>query len=364
MTITASEMTSKLMSLEDARSQLAATEPLSSYPLDSNQVQFTLDPSWAVGLEMKSGTDLVNAAVSIAPGQEFQLTKDAIQAATSIMGLNTAYVARTPAALIEPQLNYWYKTGFVGTKSFQLLTLGDHVGAAITKSTINPFSNLRLLDEALAGITELYGASDVWVDYKFQHSLRGTTMRLIVPEQTRMLEGTGTENDSWSMGLQLRNSLTGEKQTEIQGYLFRWACTNGMTDTHVESGVWSRRSAAGGDDVYDWARIAVDSVLGGLEHSLDQVQALTEIPIHGEANEVLRDVFQTYKVPQNTRDMILGNMVEAEDLTMYTLLNAVTEVANRSDVDPRHASSLLRIGGELSQRAHDRCPDCHRLTEV
>jgi hypothetical protein len=366
MTIVAEDMRAKLVSLDDLREKLEATEPLTSHTLEADKTHFVLEPNWADGLDLKAGTDTVQAFVSIGDAggaREFQLTKDALQAATSYTGINTAYAARTPAPLIEPQLNYWFNTGFSGNKAFKLLALGDQLGAAVTRNTIEPFSNLRLLDESLDKIHDVYGSSDVLVDYKLVHSLRSTVFRLIVPEQTRALV-TGTPEDNWSMGLQIKNSLTGEGQTEINGYLFRWWCTNGMTDTHTESGVWSRRSGAANDEVYSWAAHAVDEVLGGLEHSLDAVQALTEIPLHGEANEVLRDVFSQYKVPQATRDRIIANMVESEDLTMYSLMAAVTEVANRDDVDPRHANSLLQIGGELVHRAHARCNDCHRLLEV
>lgn len=367
-TIVADDMRQKLLTLDTVREKLSATEPLSSHHLEPEKTHFVLKSDWAHALESKVGIEPVDAWISITSNgtsHDYQLTKDAIQAATSVCGLNTAYVSRTPSSLIEPQLNYWFREGFQHQKkAFKLLAIGGAVGAAITKETINPFSNLRLLEETLDGIEKQYGTKDVLVDYKFQHSLRKTVMRLVVPEKNRMLKNTGTQDDLWSTGIQIKNSLTGEGQTEINGYLFRWWCTNGCTDTATESGIWSRRSASTGDDVYEWARTSVDDILGGLEGSLDAVQSLTDIPIEGEANEVLKDVFTQYRVPQATRDRILANMVEASELTMYSLLNAVTQVANGDDIDPKHASSLMSIGGELSHRAHERCNGCHRLLDV
>jgi hypothetical protein len=86
---------------------------------------------------------------------------------------------------------------------------------------INPFSNLRLLERALEGIEAHYGAGEVLVDSKFAHSLRRTDIRLIVPENRRAMHRTGTDDDTWSAGIQLKNSLIGDVQTSIDGYLFR-----------------------------------------------------------------------------------------------------------------------------------------------
>jgi hypothetical protein len=115
--------------------------------------------------------------------------------------------------------------------------------------------------------------------------------------------------------------------------------------------------------VYEWARATVDEVLGGLEPALDDVQHLVNIPVEGEANEVLRDVFSHYRVPLPERARIIENMVEQHgQLTMYSIIAAITEVANRVDIDPAHIDNLMRIGGDLAHAAQDRCGECRRLT--
>lgn len=363
MTITADTMKDKLLTVDAAREVLASTEPLVevAYPV-GHGIRFKLDPEWNADVTV-AGTDLIPATVKVGNGpnaQEFQLTKDAALEATSICGIPKEYAWRTPAKLVQDQLNYWHRGGLAG-REYKILANED-TALAVTRSTIQPFSNLRLLDEALVGIEDQYGKGEVLVDNKFTHDLRRTHLRLIVPEQSRVIKNTGTDDDEWSLGLQIRNSLIGEKQTEINGYLFRWWCTNGAIDTRNTSGTWSRRGGQG-DEVYEWARSAVDEILGGLEHSFDAVQALTEVEIDGSVNDVLRDVFEQYGVPVKHRSAIIEQMVEADQLNMYSVMQAITRVANDPDLPAADVNRLLLVGGDLVHTAQDRCDGCHRLIQ-
>ena len=364
MTITAEDMRDKLLTIDEAQEKLSTSEPLSTRSFTvGDDIWFKLENDWNADVENITGAEPVKVSVSI-NGSEFQLTKDTLLEATSICGLGKSYVCRTPAQLIAMQLNYWFKGGlsFEKDKDFKFLE-SNGVASALIRGSLQPFSNLRLLDEVLEGIRNKYGSdAQVLVDKKFFHSLKGTHLRLIVPEQSRVIERTGTDNDTWSLGIQLKNSLTGESQTSLDGYLFRWWCTNGALDTHATSGVWSRRGGQGqGDDVYDWARSSVDEILGGLEHSFDTVQTLVDIPVEGEAVSVLRDVFEQYKIPVPQRDAIIAEMVEAGPLNMYSVMNAITSVANDTDLSPAHAERLMRVGGDLVHTAHSRCDSCRRL---
>ena len=349
-----------LIPLSAARDVISSTEPLASVDLSEGSTRFRLEDGWAQGLSGLQGSAVVPAFVTV-DGTEYQLTKEAILSSTSAVGLNPAYTTRTPSGLIEPQLNYWF--GEQGLNSpFKLLLVGtDRVGSAVTRASINPFSNVRLLNEALDAITAQYGDTQVLVDSKFTHDLNQTFLRLVIPDHVRLINGTGTDDDVWSVGVQLKNSLTGKKQTEINGYLFRWWCTNGAIDTRMASGVWSRKTGGQGAEVYEWARAAVDDVLGGLEQSLDSVQSLVGQDIAGEANDVLRDVFSHYKIPVQLREQVIANMVESEQLTMYALMNAITVLANQADLDPGHAESLMRAGGDIAVGGHARCNGCHRV---
>lgn len=370
MTVTIEQMRSKLHPIERIYQVLQTTEPLATigFPL-GDTVRFAVTPGWHHGLDAKAGNDVVDAQIMIGTGAAtttFPLTKDALLEATSITGLQKTYASRCPAELLTPALNYWWREGLTvkGTniRDYQLLVAGGN-GAAITRGSITPFSNLRLLDETVAGIQARYGSDvEILADYKFTHSLRKTHIRLIVVDDQRTITGTGVADDTWSTGVQIRNSLIGEEKTSIDGYLFRYWCTNGAIDTRASSGTWTRRGGGKETEVYEWARAAVDDVLGGLEGALDAVQGLVGITLEGQANEILRDVFEHYRVPLAERTRIIENIVNSgERLTMYSVMAAITEVANDTNLPPAHVENLLRMGGDLPHAATSRCDACRRL---
>ena len=362
-------MKAKLYTLDQARTALERTEPLATYGFTVGEdISFDVRPGWHHGIDTKDGTEPVDAVITIGRGpgaHQFPLTKDALLEASSICGLTKTYAVRCPAELLTPQLNFWFRDGLrsrTGTNDYQLLVAAE-TGAAITRASIQPFSNLRLMQIALDGIAQRYGNGEILVDYKFAHSLRKTHLRLIIPEYMRAITATGTDEDTWSIGLQIKNSLIGEERTSIDGYLFRWWCTNGATDTRNSSGAWTRRGGTGERDseVYEWAQAAVDDVLGGLEPALDAVQAMVDMPIAGNASEVLRDVFEHYRVPLPDRARIIEGMVEDTNLNMYTVMAAVTQAANHAGIPASHVDTLLQMGGDLPYAATSRCDACRRL---
>jgi hypothetical protein len=229
---------------------------------------------------------------------------------------------------------------------------------AIMKATMTPFSNIRILEQILAGIEAKYGEGEVLADYKFHHDLRRTAIRLIVPEQMRSVR----ENDPWSVGVQIQNSLTGESATAVDGYLFRWWCTNGAIATHSSTGKYNRKlHGRDPETLYEWARESVDEILGGLEHEFDALEELANTPLEGSVADVLADVFEQYRVPTTTRETIISNMVNSDDLTMYGVMQAITQAANEEGLSEPLRNAILAIGGDLPRAYSERCQSCHRI---
>ena len=355
--ITIDDVKAKLLTLDTVRETLASTEPLATHEFEVGEgVAFRLEEDFNHGLKALQGDNLVNGYISIG-GRELQLTRDALYEATAEAKMTKGFVNFYDSHIVEDALNSAFRAG-LGKGEYKVLGVRGNRAAAITRGAVQPYSNLRMLEIAMDGIERKYGSGEVFADYKFVHNLQRTHLRLIVPEYVRTIENTGTDNDTWSTGIQIVNSLTGLEQTQINGYLFRYWCTNGAIDTRsTANSVWSRRGAAGqGDGVFEWARDAVDEVLGGLEGSLDAVQAMTEISIQGTAREALSDVFREYRVPKPVRDRITSNMINEDTLTMYSLMQAVTEAANSADLAPGDVDRLMRVGGDLPVLAEEgRC---------
>lgn len=361
---TIEEVKPKLLTLDAVREKLSVTEPMDVYKFEVGEnISFRLQDDFNAGFKALEGNNTVDAYVTV-NGTELQLTKDALVEAAAEAKMQKGFVEFHAANLVEDGLNTAFRSR-LGDKEYKLLAVQGNKAAALARGAVQPYSNLRFLEAALDGIEAKYGRGEVFADYKFTHDLKRTHMRLIVPEYVRVIENTGTDNDTWSTGLQLKNSLIGLEQTEINGYLFRYWCTNGAIDTRNNANsVWSRRGARGRtEEVYEWARDAVDEVLGGLETSLDAVQAMTGISIEGTAVEALRDVFAAHRIPTTHRERIISTMVNEDNLTMYSLMQAVTEAANVADLSPVDVERLMRAGGDLPQIADDRCESCHRFLE-
>jgi hypothetical protein len=273
-----------------------------------------------------------------------------------------------PANLLEDQLNWWMRGG-LGARELKVMAkqrenVDEPLALAVCRGTITPFSNLRILDAVTEGIQSAYGDGEILVDFKFAHSLERTNLRLVVPGHARNIAGSSLADDTWCTGIEVDNSLIGLKQTAVHGYLFRWWCTNGCTDTLTSSGGLARRSVNTPDEAYEWARASVDAVLGGLESTLDAVQALTQIPLGADVTLVLGDLFDQYAIPVRERQRVLAYMADNETHTMYDLMQAITRAANGTDLEPNAIRRLLEMGGHTAHAATLRCgPDhpCRRL---
>lgn len=357
-TVTLEDMKSKLVPINDVFAHIGMTEPLHTDHISSeSKVKFKLEPDWAEGIQGLKGTDVITGALMSIDGTEREISKEALLQAGSTFGLQAPYMRKVPANLIEGLLNYHYSGG-MGDQEFNVLSVGDKVGGFM-KPTLVPFSNVNLLERVVEGITARHPDANIYADYKFQHTLQRTDVRLIVPEISRDMVGTAmrdvpsNETDTWLAGIHVSNSLMAKSQTEVDAYLFRWWCTNGATSIHPEVGMWSRKLNGQADDVYQWARESVDEILGGMESQFDQVQALNNLSVAGNASEILREIFVEYGVPVSQRESIMANLLEYENLTMYAIMSAITQAANEADLEDRRRDRLMRIGGAIPTQTFD-----------
>jgi hypothetical protein len=355
--ISANEMRAKMLPLDTYRERLATTEPISTVPFETHGAQtntatLSMDADWSANLDNLGDTDEIPVTIRVGR-REHPMSKSAVLTLASDAKLQGALLKNTPARLIEPIINWKLQNGPERAGERQLMVHNDRV-VAITKPSIVPFSNVRLLDSVAEGLQDKFGP-DLLVDYKSAHSLRNSTARIVVPDALR----EPRDNDPWSIGIELANSLTGEHATELSGYAFRWWCTNGCTTDHG-SGKWNRRaSSQNPDDVYAWAKDQIDGILEGLDEEFEKLSEAANTPLNGEVNDVMRDAFSRYEVPLAAREGIISNMVDSDDLTLYGLQAAITQAANDPDRTPAQVSTLLRAGGGL---IHDteRCDSCHR----
>jgi hypothetical protein len=358
-----------LITMDEAREVLSTTEPMTEtqFALDgTDRVGFTLPMGWQDDLQKADGSTVTSTGITV-NGAGFNLTKEALLKMTSSIGLTKDYVMRSPGPLIAPQLNWWVKNGGVkGSDGMRLLSK-DNVGIAFIKSSLATFANLPMLDRVEQMLRAKFGEQNLYVDYKIAHSLERTALRIIVPDADRLIpsaRNSAGEEDRWSLGVQLTNSLMGDPETRlaVNGYLFAWWCTNGAVSTHATSGNYNRR-VQGQDfaEVLDWIGTSTERIMTDLEPELDDIAALTTIPLDGELNDVVADLFNQLHVPVPARKGIVDALVESDDLSAYGLMQAVTQAANDPTLSDRVRETTMRVGGLIPHTITDRCDSCHRV---
>jgi hypothetical protein len=356
------EMRSQLLTLDQVRERLAVTEPLSEVEFTAGDAEVRYEPGWAA--KTVADTAYTGAYLRLPGGNEYQFTKQGALELGAVCHMPRGLQAQTPPDVLAPFINWWLANGEdVAAKELKALCQQDKV-AAVTRGTVNPFSNLRMLDTVIAGVEKKYGQGEVLADYKFHHNLEATALRLIVPGQRRVITGTSVPDDTWSVGIDYRNSLTGLRQTSVRGYLFRWWCTNGCIDTINASPNFSRRGQTE-DDAVAWASVTVDEVLAGLEPMLDNVQGLTAQPVTGDVRGMLEGLFDDNGITVADRHRVIGEMAEDDEMTAYSLLNAVTVTANLPDLDYRAVDRLMGMGGHIVSSHSRRCDlgKVHRVVD-
>lgn len=367
-------MTNALLSLATVKKRLGSTEPLDvtdiSTKYDNEEglphVAFSLTDDWAVGLDSKAGTEVVAATLqffthadegAVDDPPPYVLTKDSLLEATSLIGLTKQYVARTPAHLIETHLDWWYEAG---TKAYRVL-IRDDVVLAFTKGGIDPFSNLDVLDAILDQLSD----GTKLADWKMQHDLRHTAVRIVSSQKWGLLD-----EEVWLGGVQLKNSVTGESPLQLKGYLMRESDQAGLISTHATSGAWNRRK--GGQDiekVKDWVRAATDEIVKGLNHEFSALEDLrkmddfspdAEDPDKLTMTQALHDVFDQYSVPVEARELVIKNAAETDDDSPFGLMLAVSRAANAPTRETIR-TTLMEVAGDLPRANAQRCAKCRRI---
>lgn len=364
----------QIVPLTQIKEILDQTEPLGdmTFQLDgTSEVKLTMPREWnddERDVKNQPGTFLTDCTIEFdevdAP---VRLSKDALLKMTSLIGLNRDYVQRTPGPLIAVQANWWLNNaGIRGSDSIHLLTKDGNAVAA-RKEGLASFPNLPLLEEVEVALHKRYGQQELMADSKFHHDFQRTSLRVIVPDSGRVMpskRSTDKKPDQWSVGVQFVNSLMAdpESRLSLSGYLFSWWCANGAITQHGRSGVYNRRTQDQDlSIVREWTAAVTEQALDAVDPAIDDVEALLQVSLEGELNDVLADIFNTYHLPPKLRPSVTDALVESDDLTGYGLMQAITQAANDPLISDYVAQTAMSIGGMLPHGLSDRCDSCHRV---
>jgi hypothetical protein len=372
----------QMLTVDEARERLAVTEPLEFITF------YTCEP----GTEMHYGkgwpdgelTGPSSAWLTVPDGTVYQLTRQCASQVGSVARVNQKYAEWLPPGLLSVNVT-WALTEGLRKKSgdgmeLKLLHAGTGrneedtedipLAVAQTRATVEPFSNVELLNAVLLAVRAKLGneaADGALVDYKFYHDLEHTSFRVVVPLAQQVIVGTGTEDDAWCFGIEVTNSLIGLKQTTVSGYLFRFATLAGLTDIEHAAGGFSRRGSTP-QAAYNWAAEAAGEILGGIEAAFAGLQALPDNIVDGEYGSVMDQYFRLCPVSKDLQLRIVTDLEEtpATELNMYDLAAVSAEAANLDGSTWRDVRTVHDLAGFIVHQGGGMCDGtiengCRRL---
>jgi hypothetical protein len=372
----------QMLTVDEARERLAVTEPLDFITF------YTCEP----GIEMHYGkgwpdgelTGISSAWLTVPDGTVYQLSRQCASQVGSVARVNQKYAEWLPPELLSVNVT-WALTEGLRKKSgdgveLKILVAGSGrneedtedipLAVAQTRATVEPFSNVELLNAVLLAVRGTLGdefADSALVDYKFFHDLEHTSFRVVIPLAQQVIVGTGTEDDAWCFGIEVSNSLIGLKQTTVSGYLFRFATMAGLTDIEHAAGGFSRRGSTP-QAAYNWAAEAAEEILGGIGAAFAGLQALPDHIVDGEYASIMDQYFRQSPVSKEIQLRIVTDLEETPvtELNMYDLAAVSAEAANLDGSTWRDVRTVHDLAGFIVHQGGGMCDGslergCRRL---
>jgi hypothetical protein len=372
----------QMLTVDEARKRLAVTEPLDfiTFYTCGPGIEVHYGKGWPDG-ELDGPS---SAWLTLPDGTVCQLTRQCASHIGSVARVNKKYAEWLPPQMLSANVT-WALTEGLRKKSgdgleLKILVAGTGrdeedtrdipLAVAQTRATVEPFSNVELLNAVLLAIRAKLGneaADGALVDYKFFHGLEHTSFRVVVPLAQQVIVGTGTEDDAWCFGIEVRNSLVGLKQTVVSGYLFRFATLAGLTDVEHGAGGFNRRGSTP-QAAYNWAGEVAEEILGGIESAFAGLQALPDHIVDGEYGKIMDQYFRLSPVSKDLQLRIVTDLEETPvtDVNMYDLAVVSAEAANLDGSSWRDVRTVHDLAGFIVHQGGGMCDGsiengCRRL---
>ena len=249
-----------------------------------------------------------------------------------------------------------FKSGFMVSSPEQ------GVARALLGKSYRPLDNYDLLENILPKLNKdgyHLKSCDVGETFLFVHA--------VFPE----VRGEVREGDVVQAGIQIRNSEVGMGSFQVNPWINRLVCNNGMTvadsgvrkyhagkrlanEYDVDSEIFSEGTRRQTDKAF-WMQVndLVDTVLDEkkFEYVLNKYREVAgiEIPKPVEAVELIANRFS---VTQDESSGILSHLTKGGDLSQWGLANAVTSSAHDAESYER-AVELEAIGGQVIELPSD-----------
>lgn len=169
-------------------------------------------------------------------------------------------------------------------------------------------------------------------------------------------------------GLRVHQDRKNNHAPNVESYIYRLACTNGMV-VPDPAGISVDARGATVDVILAELELAAERAFSQVEQQIEHFYEMRQQRIEGDVTQAVIQVAQERGLPDRTA-MTLSRRVPDQlnpdtlgrEPTMFDLVNLITNQANDPHLRNRRGprAALERAGGTLVREQHDRCGTCHQ----
>lgn len=255
--------------------------------------------------------------------------------------------------LLTYNVNHW----FMAEPGTHMLRTVHGTARAFLSDRYRRLDNIDLIEQLFpifAGIPTL----------KF-HQAAITDQRMYLRVLDERLTGEVKKGDTVQAGIEISNSEVGSGALQIKSFILRLVCLNGMTTevvlrkTHLGRRIDDidsyRDETVEADDKAFFLKVR-DDVENALttarfEQLMSQMQGAAQTEPLQNVIEATKVLSQRHSLTEGESNSILTHLITGADLSLWGLVNAVTDAADEADDFARQAE-LEALGGQLLEMQH------------
>lgn len=272
------------------------------------------------------------------------------------LGIPVAYFRRCPADLQDVQVNRWLgqfvcdrsgPEGLLSGRSRQasetrwLLRAQNERLRAVLTDRYAPIDNALVVEHLKPIIGDRYYADWFAMDDESLH------LRLFDPA----MRCSVSKDDPIMAGIHVSNSEVGKRSVTVDALIYREVCSNGMIALVRGKSLMHRRHVGvQNQDFGAELRLAVLEASEQARTMLEQFAATTRQPVT-DVEKTLERLGISWDLGKSTQELIkdaLQREAPSHQETLYGVINAITNAAQRLQMDERY--QLERLAGGLMQK--------------
>lgn len=298
-------------------------------------------------------------------GAGLALSPWATMQACQRLGIPTAYFNRCPVSLRDDQFNHWKadeetllrsSPGESEAASWLVRAKGSTVRGVLS-ARYEKFDNRQVVEALLPALAgSRYQVRLVELTRDSFH------LRLVDPGICRdVLPG-----DKLQVGIHVANSEVGLRAVTVDALVFRVVCENGLVRRIAGKSLFKQRHIhLGGDRFVPLLSDAIGQATLSAAAFIEQMALSVKTPVPNP-DEAIEQISEAWSLTRETQDFIklalLGERRVGQQESLYGLVNAVTNAAQRLSVDDRF--HLETRAGVLMDAASENTADRNLRSRV